>query len=62
MQPVCFDKRVYLLGELRYRPNGTPLMAHIGVATPWNRMTIPRRCALLCTLMDAPFSLSNCGF
>jgi hypothetical protein len=62
MKKVCFDQMIHHLGELRYRLNGTPLTAHSGVATPWNRMTIPRRCALLCTLMDAPFNLSNCGF
>jgi hypothetical protein len=79
MKKVCFNQMIHLLGEFRYRLNGTPLTAHSGVATPWNRITIPRRCApymdvqvsqaqevqerpLLCTLMDTPFNLSNCGF
>ncbi|MGD8587943.1 MAG: hypothetical protein PVG22_03835, partial [Chromatiales bacterium] len=60
--PVYFVKMVHQLGDLRYRPNGTSLRAHGGVATAWNRVTIPRRCALLCTPLDAPFNLSNCGF
>jgi hypothetical protein len=28
---------------------------------PWNRITIPRRCALFCATVDAPFNSSNRG-
>ncbi len=40
---VCFNHFYHLLGESRYRLNGTPTAAHCGVATPGNRVTIPRR-------------------
>ncbi len=51
-----------LLGESRYGLNGTPTTVHSGVPTPWNRTTIPRRCALLCTPANAPFNPSNYSF
>ena len=41
--PDCFDRLTHLLGESRYRLNGASTTAHSGVATPWNRITIPRR-------------------
>jgi hypothetical protein len=59
---ICFDLDLRPLGESRYGLNGTPTAAHSGVTTPWNRITIPRRCALLYTPVDAPFNPSNCGF
>ncbi|MCU7960466.1 MAG: hypothetical protein KZQ58_10820 [gamma proteobacterium symbiont of Bathyaustriella thionipta] len=46
----------------RYRADGTLAVAHGGVATPWNRSTIPRRYALPCTTASAPSTLPNCGF
>jgi hypothetical protein len=56
------DMHSNLLGESRYEPNGTPTAAQHCVATPRNRITIPRRCALFCATVDAPFNSSNRGF
>jgi hypothetical protein len=58
---VNLDILAHPMGELRYELNSTPTAAHNGVATPWNRITIPCRCALFCTPVDAPFNPSNCG-
>jgi len=46
----------------RYTTDCTDFKAHDYVATPWNRMTIPRRCALSCTLKSAHSVVFNCGF
>ena len=53
---------IAFLGESRYEPNGAPTVAQHCVATLRNRITIPHRCALFCTTVDAPFNSSNCGF
>ena len=45
----------HLLGESRYEPNGISTAAQHGVATPWNGMTIPRRCALFYVTVDVPY-------
>jgi hypothetical protein len=62
MMVIYFNAPVHPLSESRYGPNGTPTAVHSFVATPCNRFTIPRRCALLCTAVDPPFSPSNRGF
>jgi hypothetical protein len=65
----------HLLGEQRYTANGTLVAAHgcvaykdvgegrelgaVSFTTPWNRITIPRRCALPCTTTSAPFTVFN---
>ena len=46
MEAISLDLPVHLLAELRYGVNCTLAAAHGRVATPWNRTTIPRRCAL----------------
>ncbi|MCP3999386.1 MAG: hypothetical protein GY727_00530 [Gammaproteobacteria bacterium] len=55
----CANRAIHSLGETRYTANGTPVAAHDGVITPWNRITIPRRHALSCTTTDAPFTVFN---
>ena len=62
MQANDFDWLIHLLGELRYETNCTLAEVHGSVATPWNRMTIPRRGALPCTSASVPFASLNCGF
>ena len=57
-----YNMPTHLLSESRYGPNGTSTAAQSSVATPRNRITIPRRYALLCTTVDAPFNPSNRGF
>ncbi len=47
------------IGELRYAPDCTVAAPHEGVATPWNRVTIPRRDALPCTTANAHSAPSN---
>ncbi|MEJ1404780.1 MAG: hypothetical protein RPU73_13095, partial [Candidatus Sedimenticola sp. (ex Thyasira tokunagai)] len=41
------------------RADSTLAVAHYGVTTPWNRTTIPRRCALYCTTASALSTLPN---
>jgi len=44
--------------EQRYRLNDTFAAAHGCVMAPCNRTTIPRRYALPCITLNAPFNLS----
>ena len=44
MKATDADLLFHLLCEPRYGANCTFAVAHGGVATPWNRTTIPRRC------------------
>jgi hypothetical protein len=53
---------VHLFGERRYGADCTAFRAHGGVATPWNGTTVPRRCALPCTLKTAHSTPSNYRF
>jgi len=62
MKAKDFDLIIHLLGEPRYEANCTFAGAHGSVATPWNRVTIPRRGALPCTPANPHFASSNCGF
>ena len=59
---ICTDMASHLTGVPRNGLNGTPRAAHGGVATPCNRLTIPRHRTLLCTPVDAPFKPFNYGF
>jgi hypothetical protein len=54
--------KIHLSGEQRYGADCTVFAAHGGVATAWNGMTIPRRCALSCTPKTAHSTSSNCRF
>ena len=78
MRSNDFDLPIHLLGESRYEANCTFATAHgsvaymdvgevreqgaVSFATPWNRMTIPRRGALPCATANAHFTSSSCGF
>jgi hypothetical protein len=59
MQANSSNILTHLLGEPRYKANCTLAAAHGGVATPWNRTTIPRRGVLPCTTASAHFTSSN---
>jgi len=61
MRAKNFELLFPLLGEPRYEANCTLAAAYGSVATPWNRITIPRRGALPYTAASAHFSSSNCG-
>jgi hypothetical protein len=57
----------HFLCHLTFTYKASPLQAdcaifaaHGGVATSWNGMTIPRRCALPCTPKTAHSTLSKC--
>ncbi|MEJ1363603.1 MAG: hypothetical protein RPU42_00655, partial [Candidatus Sedimenticola sp. (ex Thyasira tokunagai)] len=60
MKTIDINLIFHLLGEPCYGVNCTLAVAHDGVTTPWNRQTIPRRCALPCTTANAHFTPSNC--
>ncbi len=62
MQDNNIELLIHLLGEPRYEANCTLAAAHGSVATPWNRMAIPRRGALPYTAASAHFTSSNCDF
>jgi hypothetical protein len=78
MQANDIDLLIHLLGESSYEANCTFAGAHgsvaymdvgegrelgaVSFATPWNRITIPRRGALPCTPANPHFASSNCGF
>ncbi|MEJ1461823.1 MAG: hypothetical protein RPU15_00905, partial [Candidatus Sedimenticola sp. (ex Thyasira tokunagai)] len=53
------DRLFHSQGESRCRADSTLAVAHYGVTTPWNRTTIPRRCALCCTIASALSTLPN---
>ena len=75
MLGISFDLLIHLLGGPRYKANCTLAAAHCCVAykdvgeerelgaasfaTPWNRITIPRRGALPCTTANVHFTPSN---
>jgi hypothetical protein len=50
----------YLSGKESYGADCTVFKVHGGVATPWNGLTIPRRCALPCALKTAHSTPFNC--
>jgi hypothetical protein len=72
---VLFARHLHPLGESRYGVDCTFVAAHVCVAymdvgegrehgavsftTPWNRITIPRHCALTCTATNAHSAPSN---
>jgi hypothetical protein len=58
----CGVTEVHLSDEQRYWADCTVGEAHGGVATPWNGITIPRRCALPCTSPTAHSTQFNCRF
>jgi hypothetical protein len=60
-EAIDIDQLLYMFDEPRYRMNCTFESVHGCVTTPWNRITIPRRCALPYTTSNALFTLSNRG-
>jgi hypothetical protein len=47
------------IGVSRYGAYCASLATHVGVASPRNGMTIPRRRALTCAAMNAHYALFN---
>ena len=52
---------IHLVAQ-HYTADCTDFKAHDSVAVPWNRMTIPPRCALSFTVKSAHSAVFNCGF
>ena len=78
MYIIDFDLPIHLLGESRYETNCMFATAYgcvaymdvgeerehgaVSFATPWNRVIIPRRCALPYTAANTHSAPSNCSF
>ncbi len=59
MKAIDITLRPNLPGKSRYGMNCTLAVTHDGVATPWNRTTIPRHYALSYITASAHFTPSN---
>ena len=62
MEKINLNEPNRLQGEPRYGVDCTVVAPHGFVATPWNRITIPRHCALPWVTATAHSTPSNRGF
>jgi len=59
MNVISFNLSLHPLGESHYSADCTFVAAQYSVATPWNKTTIPRYCALPCATTSAHSILPN---